>query len=548
MKNPKFTLEAYAIFSTAFLGTSKIDAQVVITDFDPDLRIVKWDIPAVTHDTVKIDIDSNGIYDLIFDYQFEGDYAIVGVEIDDMVVGIGAEENYDIWAYNVYAFNPGEIIDENIHWKDDGQNIASASISAIGSSLGYFNVYYWGNFNSYARYLPLKLNIADSLHYGWVRLSIGPLGNKFYWDEWFTVDYSLVVYDIGYEQQANTGIICQTNVPNENIDPVLIHSTDGDDFSEFLYRYNSSSFTDYSELRIFIVDNYYDAKYFSVNDALHLTPANYTTISGDTIEPYTTIYTHFDETTKTINGDSFSLDKFYSAFFMKIPLDEDTAHVTLSTPCPLIKAIKQSCNLNVEAEIIKVNNTGTASDFNVNFTGDEDETDIHSYMIGLINSETDIYDINNLFLEGYSIEVPKTAAAMYTVNLAGIIYDAEGNTISDDNYYTPIIASNGDGYYCDLPCYEIGVDSAKTSISDYFSSNAVEFIYYQNTLAININNNININELQFQLTTIAGKMIQAASITNHNSIFDLQTYSPGLYFACIYHNGILIALKKISIS
>lgn len=141
MKNPKFTLKAYAVFSSAFLNTSKIDAQVVITNFDPNLRIVKWDVPTVNYDTVKIDIDSNGIFDLIFDYQFEGDYAIVGVEIDDMVIGIGAEENYDIWAYNVYAFNSGEIVDENIHWKDDGQNIASASISAVGSSIGYFNVY-----------------------------------------------------------------------------------------------------------------------------------------------------------------------------------------------------------------------------------------------------------------------------------------------------------------------------------------------------------------------------------------------------------------------
>ena len=547
MKNPKFTLKAYAVFSSAFLNTSKLESQVVITNFDPNLRIVKWDVPTVNYDTVKIDIDSNGIFDLIFDYQFEGDYAIVGVEIDDMVIGIGAEENYDIWAYNVYAFNSGEIVDENIHWKDDGQNIASASISAVGSSIGYFNVYYFGNFDSNGRYLPLKLNIEDSLHYGWVRLSIGPLGNKFHWDEWHTVDYSLVVYDIGYEQQPNTGISCQTNVPKENFDPVLLHSTDGDDFSEFVYRYTSASITDYSELRIYIVDNYSDAKYFSVNDALNLSPDNYSVISGDTIEPYTAIYAHFDETTKTINGESFSLDKYYSAFYMKIPLDEDTSHVTLSTPCPLIKAIKQACNLNVEAEIIKVNNTGTAADFTVNFIGDEDENDIQSYRIGLINSETDNYDINNLFLDGYSIEIPKTGAEMYTANLAGINYDAEGNLISDDKYYTPIIAANGDGYYFDLPCYEVGVDSAKTSNSDFLNSNAIEFIYFQNKLSININNNISIHELQFQLTSISGKSLLASPISNYNSIHDLQSYHPGLYFACIYRNGTLLALKKISI-
>ena len=67
MKNPKFTLKAYAVFSSAFLNTSKLDAQVVITNFDPNLRIVKRDVPTVNYDTVKIDIDSKGIYDRIYD-------------------------------------------------------------------------------------------------------------------------------------------------------------------------------------------------------------------------------------------------------------------------------------------------------------------------------------------------------------------------------------------------------------------------------------------------------------------------------------------------
>ncbi|MBK9555101.1 MAG: hypothetical protein IPO47_04550 [Bacteroidetes bacterium] len=136
---------------------------------------------------------------------------------------------------------------------------------------------------------------------------------------------------------------------------------------------------------------------------------------------------------------------------------------------------------------------------------------------------------------------------MYTANLAGINYDAEGNLISDDKYYTPIIAANGDGYYFDLPCYEVGVDSAKTSNSDFLNSNAIEFIYFQNKLSININNNISIHELQFQLTSISGKSLLASPISNYNSILDLQSYHPGLYFACIYRNGTLLALKKISI-
>ncbi|MBK7036866.1 MAG: hypothetical protein IPH42_11175 [Bacteroidetes bacterium] len=106
MKRSKYSLEAYAILATSFVGLNKLNAQVTILDFDQDLRIVKWNSPFISHDTLRIDIDDNGIDDLVFDYESSGGYASIGVEIYDKVIAIGAEEDYELYdlnAYNVYA-------------------------------------------------------------------------------------------------------------------------------------------------------------------------------------------------------------------------------------------------------------------------------------------------------------------------------------------------------------------------------------------------------------------------------------------------------------
>lgn len=543
----KFTLKAYTVLATTFLGVEKLNSQVTILGFDPDLRFVKWDDTFITHDTIEIDIDENGINDLIFTYDYGGLGAFLDIEIDDMVIGIGAEHDYpfDLWAYDIYAFHAGDTIDEFVHFKDDGQNIESAWISFTSGS--GWNVYYQGNFNTYGYYLPLKLNIDDSLHYGWVRLSVGSLGNELYSSLWYTTDYSLVIYDLGYEEQPNTPIICQTNVPNENIDPILKNSTDADDFTEFTYYYHSAAFTDYSELRIFLIDNFDDAKNFSVAQAKSMDIVNYEIITGDTVLPYSDIYKYFDATTRTINGDGFDINKYYTAYFMKIPLDGDTSHLTLSAPSKIIKAIKQPCVISLDAEIIKVNNTGTAADFDVTFTKDIDESDIGEYKIGLISDPAESFNLNNLLLDGYSISVPKTEALSYIVNLNGIFHQVNGDTILSSQYYYPVISATGDGYNHDLSCYTISLDSAKTIIANNIFSSEIEIINFENILTIDINPILNLSDLQFTLISTSGEKLISAELFSQQTKFELSRFPSGIYLATIFQKNCPIKSLKIVI-
>ena len=548
MKRSKYSLEAYAILATSFVGLNKLNAQVTILDFDQDLRIVKWNSPFISHDTLRIDIDDNGIDDLVFDYESSGGYASIGVEIYDKVIAIGAEEDYELYdlnAYNVYAFNAGSIVDEFIGWKDDGQNIATAWRSWT-SGTGY-NVYSQGNFNGFNNYLPIKLNIEDSIHYGWVRLSIGDIDNEFYFDDWYGIDYSLVIYDLGYETLANTPIACQTNVPGENIDPILINSTDADDFSELVYKYSSAYLTDYSELRIYLIDNFSDATNFSVSDAMALDPSNYSTISGDTIIPYTYIYKYFDATTKTINGDNYDPDNYYTAYFMKIPLDGDTSHITLSTPCPIFKAIKQSCSLSLGSSVIKVDDTGTAADLTVIFSKDEDESDIGSYKIGLIEDPTEGFDLNNLLLDGYSTSVPKTGAPYYSVNLSDNIYTVTGESIDLNKYYYAVISATGDGYNRDLSCYLISEDTASTSISEPNNFPEIEIINFDNQVTINIDEINKLKNVTYNISSYLGQTILLNEITGNQTIVDLKSYPSGIYIISVLSDGKILSSKKIII-
>ena len=545
----KFSFETYTLLASAFLGINRSGAQVVIKDYDPDLRMVKWDDTFNLHDTVKIDIDENGINDLSFIYDYSGLDVIIEIEIADMVTGFGAEHDfsYDLWALDVYAFHEGDIVDESVHFKDDGQNVASAWVTFTESGY-YWNVYYRGNFNSYGYYLPLELNIDDSIHYGWARLSIGPLGNDLYNDMWYTTDYSLVVYEVGYEASPNTPIVCQTESPIEDINPILKNETDGDDFSEFTYFYHSAYFTDYAELRIFLIDNYNDAKNFSVAQAKLIDPANYEVISGDTVPSYTDIYKHFDADTRTINGDPFDPNKYYVAYFMKIPLDGDTTHLTLSTPSKLIKASKNACTLSLESSITKVNTTGTAADFDVTFLKDADESDIQEYRVGLISDPTEVFDLANIVLDNYTLSVPITGASEYTLNLDGINYELNGSLIFFDQYYHAVIAAVSDGYLCDISCYVVTPNNAKTLIPNTAQSPGVTLTNYANLLTIQIDQPLQSEQAHLVLSSIAGEKVIDTELVAGITDFNLNELPTGIYFATIYCKGQPIASKKIIVS
>ena len=123
MSPKQFSLQAYTLLATTILGSDKLKAQIVMQDFEPDLRLMNWQGFADEDEPIEIDIDGNGIYDLKFDYDFDYFGADVELYINDCVIGIGVEDSDGWSAYNINFFNTDQLIGESLIWTNDGFEI-----------------------------------------------------------------------------------------------------------------------------------------------------------------------------------------------------------------------------------------------------------------------------------------------------------------------------------------------------------------------------------------------------------------------------------------
>ena len=85
MRSKPFTLESYTLIAVAILGADKLNAQLITEDYDPDLRLMNWTVQTV-EDSITIDIDGNGINDLVFNYYLEYYQSNIELEINDCVI------------------------------------------------------------------------------------------------------------------------------------------------------------------------------------------------------------------------------------------------------------------------------------------------------------------------------------------------------------------------------------------------------------------------------------------------------------------------------
>ncbi len=205
-------LKAYSAVAGAMtLAVTAADAQIVYTDVNPDF---------VVHDSIgfTLDFDGNGVPELNLGIV---DTTITSYSLQATIAGaqiVGSPNNAILGSiYNSYPFpfalNTGDTIRPSGAWNAQyvgyGLNILGAYVNNLGS---------FGNWlGATDRYLGVRFNINNSLHYGWVRLSVSQTS-----DTIVVKDYAYNVNDSLY---IVAGSITGINENSNNID-LRVHAYD----------------------------------------------------------------------------------------------------------------------------------------------------------------------------------------------------------------------------------------------------------------------------------------------------------------------------------
>jgi hypothetical protein len=539
------TLEAYAVLGVAVLAHKGADAQVYIRDYDPDLRMMNWREDGIIEDIISIDIDENGIDDLIFAYDHYGmawdANAELEVTFNDAVTGIIVKDS----CWNCYDFSTGDSISGAIVYTNNPFQLYFAS--RYSSGYGYISTYY-GAFHT-SDFLGLLINIDGSDHYGWVRLSIKTLADEDV-SGFRQTGSPLTIYEVAYNFTPMEDILCDAfNLPElKTIDyPVLNDVIDANNITDLefsIYVFDKDSL-DFSEIRFFLVPSKEDIIDFSVEQAMLLSTEKYLSIPAETLSNGTNRF-NLPLTLLDINGDSFSPEKYYSAFYLKLPASGFPSY-SLSAPFNVIKPELQRCELN--SNDIYATESDVENYIELSFTADEFDYDISEYGIGLIleqdyedwvyyGANPDSFDLN------WVIHIPKTGLTSYDTLVSAPSKDIYGEEIIPYAIYYPILIGFGDGYYRDLFCYEVGEGNISLSAMDIYRD---AFHIWQNTadrLHVILPES-NTSKCTLELTNTMGEFIAVEIITSVTQTFSFPSLPDGIYIATIKQNDVPVAVSKI---
>lgn len=548
MNLKQFSFQGYTLLATAILGSDKLKAQIILQDFDPDLRLMNWQGFADEEEPIEIDIDGNGIYDIKFDYDWG--YFDAGIElyINDCVISVGVEDSGNWSAYNIDFFNTDQLIGESLIWANEGFHILSAS--SFNDSSSGCNIINNGN-GFVNKYLPLKLLIDDNIHYGWVRLSLNTIGHGLYNDCYNSVGSPLTVFSTAYNSIPETSVFCNEELLPENgstFNVKLFDDLDVEDVSDIAITFYAET-PDYSEIRVFLMPTRDDVIGFSLNDAITLDPSRYYSISADLVLPGVVNIFNLPASLLDINGDVFSQGTYYSAFYMKMPMEGASAVLTLSTPMNIIMPMLHTCYFHIET--IDLDYLNDAGYFQIYFTQDEDESDIASYGVGVANENnidwlTSFHDYDAIDLTGI-IQFPKTGEAEYTIDLIGLTKDIYGEELIIGASYNPLVFGFGDGYYADLLCYDYDIMDVVFTGRNLLG-NILQIQFIDNMLIIKLPKEKVMQQVVMELNSITGQKIISQKLLQETNSVDISAYSTGIYFVSIYYNGYRIASRKICIN
>lgn len=548
MKHKIFCPEAYTVFATAFLSHQNLHSQVVIKDYDPDKRLLNWTTDAPENDSLFIDINDNGVYDILLyvDDLYEQSHALF-IEGNDCVTAIygslTAFGNYVALGVSTGNLFGASIEDEN--WRSEQLKLKQATNSSFSDSSGGFTCSYFSDFfHLNEQYYGLKLNFGGETHYGWLRLDSRSLLGYEDGDCASPYGSPITVFEAAYELTANAAIIADHEGLNFQELQRLWDISDTGNFSELgLYIYDIvDNMPDYDEMRIYVIPDSTEALDFSVAQALSLPAENYMVFHPAGLFYDTTVTLSSD--LKDIDGNNFDAADHYLAYTMKIPTDD--APLSLSSPTPVMQPYDHACELFAFINDVSISGaTHTAADITVNFSANlYGEDQLSAYRISLAHS---CYDFNVDILEPdqYKI-VPVTGVSTYTTTLETILRDIDGDPVGADAYTIRIWATPDDEQVS-LPCTSDNCAVADiTGISDYALGNGVSIIQFENQLQVNINNFLDA-EYKCIISDISGRTILSEKLNAESNSIALSNYPEGIYFAAVYRNNYPATVTKISI-
>lgn len=543
MKPKLFTLESYALCAISVLGGSKLNAQLITQDFEPDLRLMNWSNDPSEDDSIAIDIDGNGINDLVFKYNLQYYISTIDLEIDDCVIGVGVEED-DMWhAYNIEFLEFQDQVGESHNWAEDGSAIFSVQTFFSSTFSNWDAEYQKPPFVD--KYLPIKLQFGTDIYFGFVRLSIKTFGSFLFTGAFPESGSPLTIFSVSYNAIPIEPVICDENVLTESVsinEVRFYDDLDAQNFNDLTFEFYGYA-PDYSEIRIYLIPSVFDAINFSVQDAIMLDASRYYTVPAEDVLAPNII--HLPETMLDINGDPFNPDIYYSAFYMKIPILGEEQILSLSTPLNILKPKDQHCVISVEN--IQLEYLHEAGFYQISFSADEEEFDIAFYGVGLANAST-INTLNQNSNYAYVdtsslITIPKTGASEYFGDLVGLENDVWGNALIAGQLYAPVIYGFGDGYFRDLLCSD---HSLSFTVFPLKEIKETQIYYTDDLLTINIPLDM-VGTSKIELVNITGQKVISMDLLQENTTIEIILIPEGIYFASVYQNNTLIDQQKLNI-
>lgn len=202
-------LSAYAAFSSYFLTSHLVEAQVVYVDLDPDIVI---DAPGVD---IPFDFDGNSIYDFSFLHSsftfYSAPYNSYKKRVDLLAKplstfnAIAASSHYHgtfsggAWWYYPYALIYNSLINGLDAWKTNHQQIlALITIDSEDGDVHYTPYANWFNSTieqTIDHYLGIRFLDSENLtHYGWIRCDVVDSGTV------------LIIKDYAYNNTPEHGV------------------------------------------------------------------------------------------------------------------------------------------------------------------------------------------------------------------------------------------------------------------------------------------------------------------------------------------------------
>jgi hypothetical protein len=211
----QLTIGKYALFASAFLQQHHSGAEVIYTDLEPDIVLNN------DGQIYDLDLNNDGIDDFtfvftttnFFNFTYYGGANFYFFNAMFVLPGEGNAiaaftASSGAYAYP-YVINEGlDIGPATGNFLSDSAQTLVYHFYAIIQSFYYFPIYAAGNwiFGETKKFIGLRINNTDSIHYGWARLDVAP-NNK-----------SLTIRDYAYESESNQAISTFTPLGIPDVD------------------------------------------------------------------------------------------------------------------------------------------------------------------------------------------------------------------------------------------------------------------------------------------------------------------------------------------